>query len=59
MKEKDLERYDIEYTPTNRERTMVASKDKYWCMKCDRALVGDYGKCPSCGYKQTNKRKYK
>jgi len=47
----------IEYKPTNREKSMAATKDKFWCSYCDRALRGEYGRCPSCGRKHNPKKK--
>jgi rubrerythrin len=32
----------------NRIRSRQSSKAKWYC-GCDRRLVGDSGKCPSCG----------
>lgn len=39
----------------NRINSKIATKSKFWCC-CDRALVGQFGKCPICG-KKSNKRK--
>lgn len=50
---------EIEYHMSNREKSHKASKQLYWCDKCDADLVGDFGKCKTCGYKSSNKRKDK
>jgi rubrerythrin len=42
---------------SNRIKSTRASISKYWCMSCDGALVGDYGKCPRCGKRNKPKRK--
>lgn len=47
-----------QYHMTNREKTMVGSKHKFWCMHCDGAKVGEVGKCPACG-KRDNRKKRK
>jgi len=54
-----MEPEEIKYRPTNRERAMTARKGtKFWCNNCDFALVGEYGKCPVCGYiKDPQKRR--
>jgi len=47
------------YEPTNREKaTRAKKKGKHWCMSCDAALVGQFGKCPVCG-NVSNKKKRK
>lgn len=33
----------------NRIESRKATKSKFWCDKCDAALVGQLGKCPRCG----------
>ncbi len=38
------------YEPTNRQKTQKAKRGLHWCIRCDMALVGQYGKCPNCGY---------
>lgn len=48
----------IEYDLSNREKSMQSTKRKYWCGNCDRAIVGDIGKCPNCS-SRTNRKKRK
>jgi len=49
--------YDNPYKPTNREKSMVAKKGKFWCSRCDAELVGQYGRCPRCGNIENPKKK--
>lgn len=57
MREIDYD--DYEYTKTNREKRMSPEKGgQYWCMICDRALVGHGQKCPVCK-KRNGKRTLK
>lgn len=49
--------YTQDYTPTNRECTMVAKRGKHWCVACDMALVGQTGKCPVCGHRANRKKR--
>jgi hypothetical protein len=42
---------------SNRAKSQQASKAKFWCGCCDRALVGEHGKCPVCKKKSSEKRK--
>jgi hypothetical protein len=46
-----------EYKETNRQRAQHATKEKFWCPRCDLAIVGEYGKCRICGWKSEEKRK--
>lgn len=41
----------VAYSPSNREKSMQASKQKWWCPKCDGAHVGSVGICTRCGFK--------
>ena len=49
--------YDPNYKLSNREKAQIPKKCKFWCMKCDGALVGQWGKCPGCGYVNWSKKK--
>mgnify|MGYP005873843003 CR=1 FL=1 len=40
-----------DYKMSNREKTQIAKKGKFWCRRCDAQIVGEWGKCPNCGYK--------
>ena len=40
---------DPDYIKTNRQKVQIAKKEKFWCLCCDAALVGEIGKCPVCG----------
>lgn len=43
--------------PTNRQQAQKAVKGKrWWCFGCDRYLVGKWGKCPVCGWKEYPKK---
>ena len=33
----------------NKIKKKKAKKSKFWCMSCDRCLVGEGSKCPECG----------
>jgi len=35
------------------------SKSSSWCPKCDRDIIGDYGKCSVCGYRKFTKLRLK
>ena len=35
---------------SNRQKSRIAKKTKFWCSKCDASLVGQYGKCKNCGF---------
>ncbi len=39
---------DVEYCPTNREKSLAPKTGKGWCDHCDRAIVGHGEKCPIC-----------
>jgi hypothetical protein len=43
-------------TKVNRLKSKKASKSKFWCASCDRALVGQFGKCLVCGNRANNKK---
>ncbi len=47
---------DAVYRPTNREKARTAVKGHRDVCGCDRAEVGQWGKCPVCGYRN-NPRK--
>jgi len=52
------DKYEIyKYIHSNREKNMRCRKVKFWCNFCDGALVGEYGKCPSCGRIENKHRK--
>jgi hypothetical protein len=38
----------MEYSKTNREKSLTAKKEKFWC-RCDSNHIGQYGKCAVCG----------
>ena len=40
----------------NRIKAKKASKATFWCPRCDRLLVGQYGKCCKCGWKGRKKK---
>jgi len=47
-------------TKSNRRNGMAARKDglkSMWCGRCDRDVVGDYGKCGACGYSRKKEKK--
>lgn len=48
-----MEKY---FKRSNRDKRMEAKKDKFWCGKCDCQLIGEYGKCPNCGWRSGVKR---
>lgn len=48
--------YGTNIKKSNREKTLSVRKNLYWCISCDCQLVGDYGKCPNCGYRNKRKR---
>ena len=37
---------------TNRQKAQEPKPGRHWCDRCDRALVGQIGKCPECGVVQ-------
>lgn len=39
---------EYQYMPRNRETAQRAKRGLFWC-GCDRARVGEFGKCPECG----------
>jgi len=49
---------DIEYL-TNRDKSKLPKKSKFWCIYCDAQLVGEWGKCPNCGKRNGRKRRKK
>lgn len=43
--------------PKNREKAMHAVKGhKFWCA-CDRNIIGEFGRCPVCGFKNNPKKR--
>lgn len=46
-----------DWEPSNRVKSQSADKSKFWCSKCDAAIVGRVGKCPNCGHIEDKKRK--
>jgi predicted RNA-binding Zn-ribbon protein involved in translation (DUF1610 family) len=40
----------------NRIKDKQANKSKFYCYNCDGALVGEFGKCPSCGKNKIKRR---
>ena len=48
---------EYEWSASNRVRSQRANKAKFWCSKCDAAIVGQVGKCPKCGHVEDKKRK--
>lgn len=54
-----MKKYDRhhQYSPSNREKSMVAKKNRFWCDGCDACKVGQWGKCPNCGWKHNSKKK--
>ena len=44
------------YKKINREKSQRSTKQKFWCSRCDGALIGEFGKCPNCGFKENNKK---
>jgi len=45
-----------DYKPSNREKSRKPRKNKFWCFGCDAQLVGNFRKCPVCGYRNGKKR---
>ena len=41
---------------SNRHKSQIASKGKFWCSGCDRNRVGQWGKCSVCGYRECPKK---
>jgi len=56
---KEKYREDTDFKKSNREVTMTPRPHKYWCMSCDCQLVGDYKKCPNCGFRNNRRRSKK
>ena len=51
--------YDSDYLKTNRDKKMEPLRVTGWCDGCDTYLV-EYGKkCPKCGYRFGNKKRFK
>ena len=51
--------YDSDYLKTNRDKKMESLRVTGWCDGCDTYLV-EYGKkCPKCGYRFGNKKRFK
>ena len=46
-----------DWKPSNRAKSQSAGKSKFWCSKCDAAIIGRIGKCPNCGNIEDKKRK--
>ena len=44
------------YKPTNRQKAQTIRKGTFWCYGCDRNIVGRYGKCKVCGWKEYPKK---
>jgi predicted RNA-binding protein with PUA domain len=42
----------------NRQRMFKTTKSKFWCDRCDVALIGELGKCSKCGYINKSKKKH-
>lgn len=43
--------------PTNRQRVQRAVKGKrFYCSRCDSCIVGKWGRCLVCGYKEHPKK---
>lgn len=49
----------MNYLPTNREKTFVSKKGKFWCEYCDCHLVVTGQKCPNCGLRNNARRRLK
>lgn len=41
---------------SNRQRRQQARRRRFWCRRCDAALVGEFGRCPNCSYIHDRKR---
>lgn len=41
---------------SNRQKSQIASKAKFWCNGCDANRVGQWGKCSVCGYRERPKK---
>jgi hypothetical protein len=48
---------EYKWLASNRVKSQRSNKAKFWCSKCDMALVGQAGKCPKCGNVENKKRK--
>lgn len=46
----------MKYKHYNRVKKIQPTKAKFWC-GCDMALIGQWGKCPKCGFKDKRKKK--
>jgi len=46
-----------DYVPTNREKSRRAKLGKWWCKGCDRSIIGETGRCPSCGVYANRKKR--
>jgi ribosomal protein L40E len=45
---------------SNRDIAKKAKLGTFWCWGCDAQIVGEYEKCPRCGYKEkAGKRRHK
>lgn len=44
---------------SNRQKSRIAKKKKFWCSKCDANLIGQHGKCSNCGYLENKKKNEK
>lgn len=41
-----------DYIKTNREKKLSPKSDgKFYCYKCDKDVVGNWQKCPTCGHR--------
>ncbi len=43
----------------NRIKKTAPKRGRYWCYKCDRALVNKGSKCPACGQRDISKHRKK
>lgn len=46
---------EVEYKKTNREKKLTPKLGKFWCMYCDRDIVGKGQRCRTCGKRDPNK----
>ena len=44
---------------SNRQKSQISRKCKFWCRHCDRDLVGEIGKCPTCGKREDKSKRKK
>lgn len=48
-----------EYKETNREKSMRAKRNRFWCDRCDANMTSIIGKCSVCGHRHDPKKKKK